>query len=158
MWFPSGPGRIWILNIFVTTDEDHSCRRCDLSKIISYSISIVSLVSPISDLPNPPLSRSAVMVLPLLRHAAIARTSSLVRARLLAPVSGFHTRYAYSDHASSLSSRPLSKFRCRSSFVILGNSIRELVSQFDFIFFFLDNSPLTFSEVLFFFCVVYGGV
>uniref|UniRef100_A0A1J3H8N4 Dihydrolipoamide acetyltransferase component of pyruvate dehydrogenase complex n=1 Tax=Noccaea caerulescens TaxID=107243 RepID=A0A1J3H8N4_NOCCA len=33
------------------------------------------------------------MVLPLLRHAAIARTSLLLRARLLAPVSGFHTRF-----------------------------------------------------------------
>ncbi|KAG2325855.1 hypothetical protein Bca4012_040433 [Brassica carinata] len=34
------------------------------------------------------------MVLPLLRHAAIARTSSLLRVRLLAPVSGFHTRFS----------------------------------------------------------------
>ncbi|CAN6837866.1 hypothetical protein Bca52824_046741 [Brassica carinata] len=34
------------------------------------------------------------MVLPLLRHAAIARTSSLLRARLLAPASGFHTRFS----------------------------------------------------------------
>ncbi|CAN7094754.1 unnamed protein product [Brassica rapa subsp. narinosa] len=34
------------------------------------------------------------MVLPLLRHAAIAHTSSLLRARLLAPASGFHTRFS----------------------------------------------------------------
>ncbi|KAH0928747.1 hypothetical protein HID58_014474 [Brassica napus] len=34
------------------------------------------------------------MVLPLLRHAAIARTCSLLRARLLAPASGFHTRFS----------------------------------------------------------------
>ncbi|CAN7135611.1 unnamed protein product [Brassica rapa subsp. narinosa] len=34
------------------------------------------------------------MVLPLLRHAAIARTSSLLRARLLAPAFGFHTRFS----------------------------------------------------------------
>ncbi|KAL1199851.1 Dihydrolipoyllysine-residue acetyltransferase component 1 of pyruvate dehydrogenase complex [Cardamine amara subsp. amara] len=34
------------------------------------------------------------MVLPLLRHAAITRTSSLLRARLLAPASGFHTRFS----------------------------------------------------------------
>ncbi|VVB05454.1 unnamed protein product [Arabis nemorensis] len=34
------------------------------------------------------------MVLPLLRHAAITRTSSLLRARLLAPVSRFHTRFS----------------------------------------------------------------
>ncbi|KAF3495086.1 hypothetical protein DY000_02055878 [Brassica cretica] len=49
------------------------------------------------------------MVLPLLRHAAIARTSSLLRARLLAPASGFHTRYALFPF-----NRLLSKFLCSS--------------------------------------------
>ncbi|CAE6075951.1 unnamed protein product [Arabidopsis arenosa] len=34
------------------------------------------------------------MVLPLFRRAAIARTSSLLRARLFAPASGFHSRFS----------------------------------------------------------------
>ncbi|XP_010503951.1 PREDICTED: dihydrolipoyllysine-residue acetyltransferase component 1 of pyruvate dehydrogenase complex, mitochondrial [Camelina sativa] len=34
------------------------------------------------------------MVLPLFRRAAITRTSSLLRARLFAPASGFHTRFS----------------------------------------------------------------
>lgn len=58
------------------------------------------------------------MVLPLLRHAAITRTSSLLRARLLAPTSGFHTRYACSVHASSLSS-----LRVRFHFLFRQSSI-----------------------------------
>ncbi|CAN7015354.1 unnamed protein product [Brassica oleracea var. botrytis] len=57
-----------------------------------------SISSPLSHFVIPQtlllFSRIAVMVLPLLRHAAIARTSSLLRARLLAPASGFHTRFS----------------------------------------------------------------
>ena len=63
------------------------------------SLSLSLSLAFISWVPKPStlllFSRIADMVLPLLRHAAIARTSSLLRARLLAPAFGFHTRYAW---------------------------------------------------------------